>query len=147
MGLPWANDFLTMLTRNQAHACRHTHKIHLQLRVQDPFAESGNAQMVCIACGWCGGLVRPGLVYRLVLQLPTESLSCPLLATTRAPSIAQNPSESLRLPPTLGDDKSSQYPSESPPTIGDDKSPQYCSESLRIPRLHYWSSTSIPQNP
>ena len=96
MGFPWATDFLKMLTRNQAHACRHTHKIHLQLSVQDPFAESGNAQMVCIACGlvWWSGPAWSGLS------------SCPS-AARRIPQL---------------------------PTIGDDKSSQYRSESLRIPQ-------------
>ena len=115
MGLPWATDFLKMLTRNRAHACQHTHKIHLQLRVQDPFGESGNAQMVCIACGlvWWPCPARSGLS------------SCPS-AAHRIPQL-----------PTIGDDKSSQYRSESlripqtPSHYGRRQEPPVC---LRIPR-------------
>ena len=94
-------------------------------------------------------------------QYPSDSLPAHTfqLATTGSTSIPQTPSDSLRLPPTIGDSESPsvpqtpshywrfripQYPSDSlrrPPTIGDSESP-----SVPQTLSHYWR-LRIPQCP
>ena len=82
-------------------------------------------------------------------QYPSDSLPAHTfqLATTGSTSIPQTPSDSLRLPPTIGDSESPSVP-QTPSHYWRLRIPQYPSDSLRLPpTIGDSESPSVPQTP